>query len=243
MAEAGVTVPVDLSDDLDSVEAAVQAGDTDLRTLGFWRIVAKVKPDRILVYRYADQIGRIDTAAFRLGVKRRVPVWVGNALLLVATLAGLAAAIAAKDVSSTTLAGLLLLGAGAVWTVSLHSPTHWAVGRAIGVDFTDYFIGGPPPPRPGLKSDYATYLRADPDSRAWMHASGAIMTKVAPLFALAFWPASDAPWWSAAGLVAICVASIATDVAFSVKVSDWKKFRRERAVAKARIDRSRGIAP
>ena len=121
-------------------------------------------------------------------------------------------------VSSTTVAGLLLLGAGAVWTVSLHSPTHWAVGRAIGIDFTDYFIGGPPPPRPGLKTDYATYLRADPDSRAWMHASGAIMTKVAPLFALAFWPASDAPWWSAAGLVAICVASIATDVAFSVKV-------------------------
>src|SRR5580765_3007599 len=109
MAEAGVTLPVDLSGDLDSVEAAVQAGDTDLRTLGFWRIVAKVKPDRILVYRYADQIGRIDTAAFRLGVKRRVPVWVGNALLLVATLTGLAAAIAAKDVSSTTLAGLLLL--------------------------------------------------------------------------------------------------------------------------------------
>ena len=242
MAEAGVTVPADLSGDLDRVEAAVQAGDTDLRALGFWRIVAKVKPDRILVDRYADQIGRIDTAAFRLGVTRRVPVWVGNALLLGATLAG-AAAIAAPHVSSTTVAGLLLLGAGAVWTVSLHSPTHWAVGRAIGVDFTDYFIGGPPPPRPGLKSDYATYLRADPDSRAWMHASGAIMTKVAPLFALAFWPASGAPWWSAAGLAAICVASIATDVAFSVKVSDWKKFRRERAVAKARIYRSRGIAP
>jgi hypothetical protein len=69
------------------------------------------------------------------------------------------------------------------------------------------------------------------------------MTKVAPLFALAFWPASGAPWWSAAGLVAICVASVATDIAFSVKVSDWKKFRRERAVAKTRIDQSRGTAP
>lgn len=234
MAEAGVTAPVDLSGDLDRIEAAVQAGTTDLRTLGFWGIVAKVKPDRILVDRYADQIGRIDAAAFRLRVKRRVPVWVGNTVLLVATLVGLAAAIAAQYVSSSTVAGLLLLGAGAVWTVSLHSPTHWAVARAINIDFTDYFIGGPPPPRPGLKSDYATYLRADPDSRAWMHASGAIMTKIAPLFALAFWPPSGAPWWSAAGLVAICVASVATDVAFSVKVSDWKKFRRERAVATAR---------
>lgn len=234
MAEAGTTAPVDLSGDLDRIEAAVQAGNTDLKGLGFWRVVAQVKPDRMLVDRYADQIGRIDGAVFRMGVKRRVPVWVGNALLFAATLAGLAAAIVARTVSSATLSGLLLLGAGAAWTVSLHSPTHWAVGRAVGIGFTDYFIGGPPPPRPGLKSDYATYLRADPESRAWMHASGAIMTKIAPLLALAFWPGSGAPWWSAAGLLVICIASIATDVAFSVKVSDWKKFRRERAVARAR---------
>ena len=225
---------MDLSGDLDRIEAAVEAGNTDLRALGFWRIVAQVKPDRMLVSRHADQIGRIDTAAFHLGVKRRLPVPVGNAVLLAATLAGLAAAISARFVSSSTLSGLLLLGAGAVWTVSLHSPTHWAVGRAVGIGFTDYFIGGPPPPRPGLKSDYATYLRADPESRAWMHASGAIMTKIAPLLALAFWPGSGAPWWSAAGLVVICLASIATDAAFSVNVSDWKKFFRERAVAKAR---------
>jgi hypothetical protein len=236
MAEAGITAPVDLSGDLDRIEAAVQAGNADLKALGFWRSVAQVKPDRMLVDRYADQIGRIDTAAFHLGVKRRASVWVGNALLFAATLAGLGAAIAAHTASSTAVSGLLLLGAGAVWTVSLHSPTHWAVGRAVGIGFTDYFIGGPPPPRPGLKSDYATYLRADPESRAWMHASGAIMTKVAPLLALAFWPGSGAPWWSAAGLVIICIASIATDIAFSVRVSDWKKFRRERAVAKARAE-------
>jgi hypothetical protein len=234
MAEEGISASVDLSGELDRIEAAVQAGNSDLKALGFWKVVARVKPDRLLVGRYADQIGRIDTAAFHLGVKRRAPVWVGNASLLIATLAGLAAAIAAHAVSSTTLAGFLLLGAGSVWTVSLHSPTHWAVGRAIGIGFTDYFIGGPPPPRPGLKSDYATYLRADPESRAWMHASGAIMTKLAPLFALAFWPGSGAPWWSAAGLLVICIASVATDVALSVKLSDWKKFFRERAVAKGR---------
>jgi hypothetical protein len=104
----------------------------------------------------------------------------------------------------------------------------------VGISFTDYFLGGPKPPRPGLKSDYATYLRTDPGSRAWMHASGAIMTKLAPLFALVFWLGSGAPWWSAAALVAFCLVSIATDVAFSVKVSDWKKYRRERAVARAR---------
>jgi hypothetical protein len=234
MAEAGTTAPADLSGELDRIEAAVQAGNTDLTTLGFWRLVARVKPDRMLVDRHGDQIGRIDAAAFRLAVRPRLLVWAGNTLLLAATLGGLAAAIAAHVVSSATLSGLLLLGAGAVWTISLHSPTHWAVGRAVGIDFTDYFVGGPPPPRPSLKIDYATYLRADPESRAWMHASGAIATKIAPLFALAFWPGSGAPWWSAAGLVVICLASIATDIAFSVKMGDWKKFRREREIARAR---------
>jgi hypothetical protein len=238
MAQGGATAPADLGIDigpeLDRIEAAVAAGDTDLKALGFWRLVARVKPDRVLVDRYAGQIARIDTAAFRLGVGLRAPVWVGNVLLTAATAAGLAGAILARAASSSALAGLLLLGAGAVWTVSLHSPTHWVVGRMVGIRFTDYFIGGPPPPRPGLKTDYATYLRADPQSRAWMHAAGAIMTKIAPLLALAFWPGSGAPWWSAAGLAALCALSIATDIAFSVKLSDWKKFRRERAVARAR---------
>ena len=60
MTEAAISAPVDLSADLDRIEAAVQAGNTDLKALGFWRLVAHVKPDRLLVDRYADQIGRID---------------------------------------------------------------------------------------------------------------------------------------------------------------------------------------
>ena len=45
--------------------------------------------------------------------------------------------------------GLALVAAGAIWAIAVHSPTHWLVGRAIGIRFTDYFLGGPPPPRPG----------------------------------------------------------------------------------------------
>jgi hypothetical protein len=236
MAEAGATAPVDLSCDLDRIEAAVQAGNTDLKALGFWRIVAQVKPDRMLVDRHADQIGRIDGAAFRSGVGFRIPVWAGNAILLAGAAVGLAAAIVARSVSSSTLAGLFLIAAGVIWSVSFHSPTHWFVGYLASIRFTDYFLGGPPPPRPGLKSDYASYLRADPGSRAWMHASGAIATKLAPFLALAFWPSSGAPWWSAVALIAIGLLQIGTDLAFSVKSSDWKKFRRERAIARARAD-------
>ena len=65
-----------------------------------------------------------------------------------------------------------------------------------------------------------------------MHASGAIATKLAPFVALAFWPASDAPWWSAAALVALGVLQIVTDILFSVRSSDWKKVKRERRIAR-----------
>ena len=225
---------MDPSGDLDRIEAAVQAGNTDLKALGFWRIVAQVKPDRLLVDRFADQIGRIDGAAFRTGVRFRIPVWEGNAILLTGVVAGLAAAIVARSATSSTFAGLLLIAAGVIWSVSLHSPTHWFVGYLASIRFTDYFMGGPPPPRPGLKSDYATYLRADPGTRAWMHASGALASKLAPFLALAFWPGSGAPWWSAVALIAIGLLQIGTDAAFSVKSSDWKKYRRERAIAKGR---------
>jgi hypothetical protein len=237
MAEAPASAPLDLGPALDRIEAAVEGGNTDLRALGFWPLVARVKPDRMLVDRHADQIGRIDTKAFRTGVRVRVPVWLGNALLLSGVAVGLAAAITARSVARTGSAGILLLAAGVVWSVAVHCPSHWAVGRLANIRFTDYFMGGPPPPRPGLKTDYATYLRADPGSRAWMHASGAIATKLAPFVALAFWPGSGAPWWSAAGLIALGLIQIATDVTLSVKVSDWKKFSRERAVARARAGR------
>jgi hypothetical protein len=220
--------------ELDRIEAAVAAGTTDLRSLGFWKLVQQVKLDRALVDEHADQIGRIDTAAFRAGVRLRAPVWLGNALLVAGTIVG-ALAVGAAFVWQTPLwKGLALVAAGVIWSVSLHSPTHWLVGYMIGIRWTDYFLGGPPPPRPGLKSDYATYLRADPDSRAWMHASGAVATKLAPFLALAWWPASGAPWWAAAVLAALGVLQIVTDVAFSTKSSDWKKFRREKAIARRR---------
>ena len=223
-----------IAPELDRIEAAVADGTTDLRSLGFWKLVQQVKLDRALVDEHADQIGRIDTAAFRAGVQLRAPVWVGNALLVAGTIVG-ALAVGAAFVWQTSLwKGLALVAAGVIWSVSLHSPTHWLVGYMIGIRWTDYFLGGPPPPRPGLKSDYATYLRADPDSRAWMHASGAVATKLAPFLALGWWPASGAPWWAAAALAALGVLQIVTDVAFSTKSSDWKKFRREKAIARRR---------
>lgn len=210
------------------------AGNTDLRSLGFWRIVEAVKLDRALVDERAAQIGRIDATAFRAYTRLRVPVWAGNALLVAGIVAGALAVWAAYVWQTPMWKGLALIAAGLIWSLCVHSPTHWLAGALVGIRWTEYFLGGPFPPRPGLKSDYGTYLRADPDSRAWMHASGAIATKLAPCVALAFWPVSGAPGWAAAGLAGYGALQIVTDALVSTRASDWKKFRREKAIARRR---------
>ena len=237
--EAGETPSGGLGAELDRIEAAVDAGDTDLRRLGFWRVVALIKRDDELIERYAEQVGRIDAKAFRAGVRFRVPVWVGIALMLIAVVLGIVAVVlavraGAKSEPDEVTSGVGLVIAGAAWAAGLHSLAHYLVGRSVGIRFTDLFIAIPPPPLPGLKTDYATYLRASPVARAWMHASGALATKLAPFIALAFAPAARAPGWAVGVLLGLGIFQIVTDVLFSTKASDWKKVRRELAVARSR---------
>jgi hypothetical protein len=224
--------PGEFAEEFDRIEAAVGAGRTDLGALGFWRLLAKVKADPVLARHWAEQAGRIDRAAFEARVRPRFPVWFGNLVLALGTAAGAFAVGVALGTTSSTLAALALLFAGVTWSISVHSPTHWLVGRIAGMRFVAYFVGGPFPPRPGLKIDYASYLRASPLARAWMHASGAVATKLAPFAALAFWPSTVAPAWAAWGLLALGVFQIATDVRLSTKRSDWKKVRRELRAAR-----------
>lgn len=221
-----------LGADLDRIEAAVAAGDTDLRALGLWPLVARIKAGPSSMEAYADQVGRIDTAAFRARVRPRFPVWAGNlALLAVIVGGGVALGVAAR--TDGLLSGLALLAAAGAWAVGVHSPAHWLVGLAVGIRCTDYFFGGPPPPRPGIKTDYATYLRTPARARAWFHASGAIATKIAPFLVLAIAPLVGAPGWAVLAVLALGIGQIVTDMLFSVKTSDWKRFRREMAIARA----------
>ena len=241
--EAGETRRGGLGAELDRIEAAVDAGDTGLARLGFWRIVGLVKRDDELIQRHAEQVGRIDAKAFRKVVPVRLPVWLGNLLLAL----GLAVGLFALSVAvwkgtpnlafeyAPTLAGIGLVVAAGAWMVAFHSPTHWLVGRLVGIRFTDYFLKSPLAP-PGLKTDYASYLRVSPTARAWMHASGALATKVAPFLVLVLASAYDvdAPGWAIVILWVLAIGQIVTDVVFSTKRSDWKKVRRELAVARAR---------
>jgi hypothetical protein len=237
--EAGETPSGGLGGELDRIESAVDAGDSDLRRLGFWRVVGLIKRDDELIDRHAEQVGRIDAKAFRAGVRFRLPVWVGITLMLIAVVVGIVAVVlvvragAGSETDDVTVGVGLIVGAAA-WAAGLHSLAHYLVGRTVGIRFTDLFVALPPPPLPGLKTDYASYLRASPIARAWMHASGAVATKLAPFIALAFAPAARAPGWAVAILLALGLLQIVTDVMFSTKASDWKKVRRELAVARAR---------
>jgi hypothetical protein len=215
------------------IEEAVRRGETDLGRLGFWRLVAAVKADPEAADRWADAAGRIDRTAFESRVRLRVPVPVGLSVLALGMVAGAAAVLVASATTSGVVAGLALLFAGGVWSLTVHDLAHWVVGRLVGIRFTASFLSlRPLPPRPGLKTDYASYLRTPPRSRAWMHASGALATKAAPFAALALVPASGAPAWAAWGLAAMGVFEIAMDVLFSVRSSDWKRVRRELRVAR-----------
>lgn len=219
--------------DLDRIEAAVGAGNADLKALGFWRAIRPLKADPALSSRFADQAGRIDDAAFSARVAPLFPVWLGNAVLLTGVAVGAAALVVAVRSSDVLLAGIALVVSAGAWAVSVHCLAHWVVGRLAGMRFRAYFFGGPPPPRPGLKIRYETYLRTPPRSRAWMHASGAIATKLAPFVTLAFAPVTNAPAWAVWVVLVIGIFQIVTDALFSVKTSDWKRFRREMVFARS----------
>ena len=224
--------PESFAAEFDGIEAAVEAGQTDLRGLGFWRLLAKVKSDPALAAHWAEQAGRIDRKAFEARVPVRLPVWLGNALLVGGAFIGVAAVVMALQTEDETLAGLALVFAALDWSATLHSPAHWLVGRMVGIRFTCYFVGRVMPPIPGLKTDYATYLRTPPEARAWMHASGAVASKLAPIVAWAFWPASNAPAWASWAIVAYAAVLVLVDVFLSTRLSDWKRVRRELQVAR-----------
>jgi hypothetical protein len=219
------------------IEASVDSGDADLSRLGFWSLVRRIKADPALTERWADVIGRIDRTAFERRVRPRFPVWFGNAVLSSGTILGAAAIAYAVSCDNGTVSGVLLLASGPMLSVSLHDLAHWLVGRIVGIRFTAYFLDGPARVQPGLKTDYATYLRTPPTARAAMHASGAVASKLAPVIPLALWPLTAAPAWAAWGLAAVAAVQLLTDATFSVKRSDWKKVRRELLVARARRSR------
>ncbi|MFZ0014415.1 MAG: hypothetical protein WAL25_09915 [Acidimicrobiia bacterium] len=226
---------------LASAEAAVRRGES-LAGTGFWSAVGEVKRRPELVDSYANRIAAIDSAAFADWALLRVPLAVGTSLMALATLVGVALIGVAYFIGSELWKVIVFyLGLG-VLLVSTHGLAHLVVGRLVGIRFTNWFIGTIKRPQPGVKVDYATYLRAPAESRAWMHASGAIFTKVVPFLLVGAGLAADLPMWAVWGLFVVGVAAIATDILWSTDASDWKRFSRERSIAQESSS-ERGIEP
>ena len=203
----------------------------DLRVIGFWKAVAAVKRRPDLVALYADRVARIDRAVFIHRVKLRFPAMLGVALLGAGSLIGLVILRVAAGFDHPLRELAVLVGMGAL-LVCTHNLAHFVVGTIAGIRFTDWFIDLPKRPQPGLKIDYASYLRAPARSRAWMHAAGAIVTKLVPFVVIPYAAAIGCDAWAIALLLVLGVVQVVTDVVWSVKASDWKKFRREMRLAR-----------
>jgi hypothetical protein len=213
---------------INEARASVEAGD-GLAGTGFWKLVNDIKKDGSLD-RYIDEVAVIDQSAFNDWALITVPLWLGTLLMILGTLAGLVLVGLAYPTEGTWSGIWLLLGTG-VLLVTTHGLGHLVVGALVGITFTAWFIPTLKQPQPGVKTDYSTYLRTAAASRAWMHAAGAITTKVIPFLLIGAGVAADAPAWAIWALVAIGIVVLTADVFWSTKASDWKKFPREMSFA------------
>lgn len=222
--------PFEIDSALNACEVQIGFGNVpDLKAVGFWPAVRAVKDDPGLVNRFADRIGAIDRVAVNSWARIVVPMWMGTVLAVVGALIGLTLIGASEFVPSWN--GIMFLFGAGVVIGTTHGLGHIVVGSVGGIRFIAWFIGQGRP-QPGVKTDYATYLRATPRSRAWMHASGAIVTKVVPFLLIPVALLMSAiPTWVPIVLLALGIIQIVTDVVWSTRSSDWAKYRREMTYA------------
>ena len=212
--------------------ALAEGGEVDVAALGFWKAVAAIKRHPEWVDDLGRRVGEIDRQAFERWALLKVPARWGTLLMVSGTLLGLLLIGLAYGYEGFGQAALLLIGTGVIM-VTTHGLAHLLVGSLQGMTITDWFIGSIKQPQPGVKVDYDSYLRVPAGQRAWMHASGAILTKLVPLVGLGAGLAMNADAWALWLLALVAVAQVVTDIAWSTKASDWKKFKRERRFARS----------
>ena len=221
--------PRGIEEALGAAEASVASGH-GVRGIGFWPAVGRIKGLPELIDRYADRVAAIDQAAFQQWALFIMPVVVGTILMTLATIAGLVLIAGAYYLDGLWAVLVFYAGFGVLLTTT-HGLAHLLVGRILGIRFTHWFIGALQRPQPGVKVEYVSYLRTKPARRAWMHGSGALMTKATPFLLIGAAVAADLPAWAVWALPAVGVVTIITDAAWSTKSSDWKRYRREMAFA------------
>ncbi len=217
---------------LDGADRSLDEGGS-LDGTGFWEAVAAVKRSPTLVERFGPRLAEIDQRAFAPWPMLTVPIGPGTAIAAGVTAAGLGGVAASYYLDDPW--NWIIFGASTIALLgSTHGLAHLVVGRAMGMRFTKWFVAGPRQPQPGVKIDYLSYLRTPARRRAWMHAAGALVTKVVPFALIPAAVAADLPVWVGWGLAALGLAALSTDIFWSTKASDWKKFARERRYSKDR---------
>ncbi len=215
----------DILQSLQAADAATREG-MGLQGTGFWKAVGAVKGSPEHIDEFADQIAMIDRRAFENWAILVIPIRVGTALALVAVATGSVGIVLGFLLSDPWNWVLFAVGAG-VLIVATHGLGHLVIGRLQGMRFTHWFVGTFGRPQPGIKVDYATYLRTPPRQRAWMHASGALVTKAMPFLLIPVALVAGMPWWFTWGMAGVGTTMVVLDALWSVNASDWKKFRRE----------------
>lgn len=216
-------------DNLESILARAEekvGGGGGLEGTGFWSAVEKVKRSPELADRYGARIASIDERAFRNWAMMIVPIVPGTVLAIAITILGFALIARAYWLEGLVAVLVFYVGFGFV-LVATHGLAHLVVGRMMGIEFTSWFVGTVRRPQPGVKIDYQSYLKAPARNRAWMHASGAVVTKLLPFALVGAAVAAGLPMWARWTLVGIGVVQILTDIIWSTRASDWKKYRRE----------------
>jgi hypothetical protein len=213
-----------------SEQALATGGKVDLGETGFWNAVGAIKRNLGLVDAFAERVARIDREAFLRSALVKLRALPGTIVMIAGTIAGLVSIGLAYQSAGLGQAALLLIGTG-ILMVTTHGLAHELVGAIQGMRFTHWFIYSIRVPQPGVKVDYATYLRVPASRRAWMHASGAIVTKLMPLVGLGAGVAMGAASWALWFLAVLTAFQVVTDILWSTRASDWKKFMRERRLA------------
>jgi hypothetical protein len=214
-----------------SERALADGGAGRLRDLGYGRAVRAVERNPDWIIRYANRLGAIDRQSFQRRVKLRLPLVSGILALAAGALIGSVLAVAAAS-APPRHKGVLLLAATGLLAATTHDLAHFLVGESLGIRFIGLYFAPPVPVEPGLKPDYASYLRASPLKRALMHAAGAVVTKIVPFTMLGVARAERAPGWATNALGMMGATFLWIDLLLSTRHSDWKRFRRQIRLAR-----------
>lgn len=173
----------EISEKLEKIKESVDKGDFNaIKELGFYKIVSEVKKSKELSNKFADIIGEIDYKFFDSRIKFKIPFSTGTAIELILALISLFVLyFAVKTEPGIAEAVLFLLSALLIMT-ALHPVSHAIAGKAFGIKMHFYFLNGPLLIEPTLKTDYGSYVKAEPMKRAIFHLAGAINSTVTTFF-------------------------------------------------------------